>query len=526
MNVFHAATGISTSILACGLFITGSVQPIQAQTRSRTLPGQTPRREHKPSADGPALVSPYRAEGARDPAPTLREMGDTVAVLPWNYKNSRDAAVQSAHEVCSQLLLGTGFNVFLIKSAPGTMPPARSGVSGSKKQDSGFNQILDAGRNFVTQDAPKKSKTVYTLPTLDDMIAAGEKLQSRYVLAGRAQWRSRNVWIGVSNRIKSICSVDLRILDMSTRRFVLDVHGIEGDSTENKNLYNSFTNIMALNPLPLVMPGSIGPYEQRAVTVAIARAMHPWLQSERIRAALSQADDSANVVEGPGPTGRFATLLTSLTDLQVILHVTTPDGKAPDLGDKELNRLYALHDVSLEYKEADHFRLSATSPKEGKQTLVINEDQRSFTVGDGKKVTHQDLSANPAKRSFLFEVCGLLTPGIFDTVRARFVQQETLEGVPTLVYDLTYWGLEDGPYQRVWIDPDRRLLLKRERFDAESVLRTIVLYRQPTEVGSNVWMPTTVDIQDGSRKAIATIKIARAQVNAGVSDNLFKMPTP
>ena len=27
------------------------------------------------------------------------------------------------------------------------------------------------------------------------------------------------------------------------------------------------------NPLPLVMPGSVGPYEQRAVTVAIARAM-------------------------------------------------------------------------------------------------------------------------------------------------------------------------------------------------------------------------------------------------------------
>lgn len=456
----------------------------------------------------------------------MRELGEVVAIVPWNYKNSRDAAVQSAHEVCSQLLLSTGFNVFLIKSATGAMPPPKSGISGIKKQESAFSQLLTAGRNVVTQDAPNRGNSVFELPTQEEMIAIGERLHPRFVLAGRAQWRSRDVWIGVSNRIKSICTVDLRILDMNTRRLVLDAHGVEGDSTENKNLYNSFANVMALNPLPLVMPGSVGPYEQRAVTVAIARAMHPWLKTERIRAALAQAEASTEEAAGSKPGGQFAALLSPVHDLQVSLHVTTPDGKAPDVGDRDLNRLYALHDVTMQYRVGNQIRLSATAPREGVETLLVNDDQRSFAAGGGKKVSHQDLSSDPIRRNFLFEFCGLLTKDIFDTMRARFVKQEPVDGVPTLVYDLTYWGLDDGPYHRIWIDPDHRLIVKRESFGADSKLKRITLYKQPTETASHLWLPGRVELQDGSHKAIATIKITKPQIDRGILDSVFTIGVP
>jgi len=506
------------TIAVCSLFLTGLERPSGAQAHNRPSTAPTPRQDHGSRREG--------ADDGSDLASSIQELGESVAIVPWNYKNSRAPAIQSANEVCSQLLLGTGFNVFLIKSATGAMPPPMTGISGSKKQQSAFANLLTTGRNLVTQDAPNRDNPVFVLPTADEMIKIGERIHPRFVLAGRAQWRSRNVWIGVSNRIKSICTVDVRILDMNTRQLVLDAHGVEGDSTENKNLYNTFSNILALNPLPLVIPGGVGPYEQRAVTVAIGRAMHPWLKAERIRAALEQAEESNEAGAGSKSVGWFSSLLSPIHDLQVSLHVTGPNGKAPDVGDKDLNRLYAQHDVTLMYKDADQMRLSAPDPKAGTDVLVVNDDERSFAVGPSKKVGRQDLSSSPEKRTFLFEFCGLLTTDIFDTMRARFVKQESLEGVPTLVYDLTYWGLDDGPYHRIWIDAEKRLIRKRESFGADSKLKRITFYRQPTAVASYLWLPGQVDVQDGNHKPLVSFKISKPQANQGIPDSVFTIGVP
>ena len=357
------------SVFSVGLFLAGLDLTSGAQTHNRPSSVQTPRQDQGGRRE--------RADDSIDTPSSMRELGESVAIVPWNYKNSRDAAVQSAHEICSQLLLGTGFNVFLIKSAAGAMPPPMSGISGSKKQQSAFANLLTTGRNVITQDASNRGNSVFVLPTVDEMIKIGERIHPRFVLAGRAQWRSRNVWIGVSNRIKSICTVDVRILDMNTRQLVLDAHGVEGDSTENKNLYNSFTNIMALNPLPLMMPGGVGPYEQRAVTVAIGRAMHPWLKAERIRTALEQAEASQELAAGNKPPSLFSVLLSPIHDLQFSMHVAGPNGKASDVGDKDLNRLYTLHEVTLLYKEANQMRLTATAPKAGSEVLLIHDDERT-----------------------------------------------------------------------------------------------------------------------------------------------------
>ena len=178
--------------------------------------------------------------------------------------------------------------------------------------------------------------------------------------------------------------------------------------------------------------------------------------------------------------------------------------------------MFALHDVTLQYKEPHRLRLTAVSPKDGNETLLFEEDQRRFMVGEGRTVSHQDLSGSPARRSFLFEFCGVLTSEMFDTIRARFVKQETMDGVPTLVYDLTYWGQDDGPYHRIWIDPARRLILKQERFDADSKLKSIFLYKQPSEIVPGLWLPGTTVIQDSHGKTVATIKVSKGRANQGI----------
>ncbi|HLK58769.1 MAG TPA: outer membrane lipoprotein-sorting protein [Chthonomonadaceae bacterium] len=513
MNAGHYDPGrLFVLLVGCALSF-GLLCPANAQSRHSA---------QAPEASSEKPENPAPRSGTRIPKPQVVELGDTVAIIPWNYKNGKDPAVESAHEVCSQLLLATGLNVFLIKTATGAMPPPMTGVSGSKKVDSPFAHIWKEGKRAVTQDAPDKPNAVFILPTLDEMIEIGERLNTRYVLAGRAQWRSRDVWIGVSNRIKAICTVDLVILDVNSRHLVLDAHGVEGDSTENKNLYDTFNNIVSLNPLPLVLPGSITPQEQRAVTVAISRAIHPWLKAERVRMALSQADESSEGESEFHPTPKFSTLIQPPDDLEATLQVTTKDPKPLEAIDKDVARLYALHDVTLEYKDPDKLRLTTNSPKDGKETLLFDGEQRSFTIEKGKSGKEQNLSDTPFKRSFLFEYCGVLTQEMFETLRARFVKQEPLEGVPTVVYDLTYWGQDEGPYCRVWIDPEKRLILKRECFDKDSKLKTIERYKQPTEVAPNLWLPGSVEMADGKGAVFTTVKLTRVKVNQGIPDSAFR----
>jgi hypothetical protein len=441
----------------------------------------------------------------------VRELGGTVALLPWTYRNGKEAALQSAREVCNQLLLETGFNVFLVKSQTGAMPPAMPNDGINQKQVSPFDHLLDDTRSLVGRTITGPANSAFVLPTVEQMTAIGEALKTRYVLAGRAQWSTRSVWVGVANRAKSMCTVDVLILDMNGKRLVLDAHGVQGDSTENKNVYNTVSNVLTLNPLPLILPGSVTPQEQRAVTVATARAIEPWLRTQRIQAALAQADLSGEAALEPQV--KFSRLVSPLTHIQATLHVSEEDEKQVAALDSDEARLFALHKVNLDYTEPNKLRLQAMTPKNGQATLAADEDTRRYMVGEHGKPSTQDLSNAPTRRLSLLDFCGVLTPGIFDTVRARYVRREKLADVQAVVYDLSYWRTEKVAYQRLWIDPDRHIVVKREVYDRKSKLKAVTLYHQPTKAESNTWLPGRVELQNAMRKRIALFTIVDAKVD-------------
>lgn len=443
----------------------------------------------------------------------LRELGDTVALLPWSYRNGKEAAIQTARESCNHLLLETGFNVFLIKSPSGAMPPAMSGTSQRKNQEPVYAPLLNRGRAIIGQYATDKSGIPYVLPTPDQMLEIGAKLQTRYVLAGRAQWTSRNVWIGVSNRIKSVCTVDLLIMDMESKHLVLEAHDIIGDSTEKQNVFATVTSAIAMNPLPLLFPGSVTPQEQRAVIIATARALAPWLKTERVRAALIQADlSSTPAYSDVSSSVKFSAMLRRIHDLHVQMRITAQDEKLAAGMDSDVARLYAVHDVSLAYTEPSKLTLQAILPKGTIQTLVVTADTRRFDSSAQKTGMSQDIYESPNRHLSLMEFCGLITPGIFEYTRARFVKQEKLNGINTVIYDLSYWGVEDS-YYRVWIDTAAGLIVKREWFDHNGQLRATYFYKSPTEIAPHIWIPSRVEVENGKHKQVATITLTNARIN-------------
>ena len=324
-----------SSLLLSAAFILPLSATGQSSTSGRT--GNSDQSGADSSATPAAETTPLRGRGGNLPMAHLPELGTTVALLPWSYRNGNALALQSAREVCNQLLLETGFNVFLTKSPTGAMPPAMPGSNASKQPESPFTHLLDQGRALLGQETNNQSNAPFVLPTLDQMTTIGEKVGTRYVLAGRAQWSRRNVWVGIAYRAKAICTVDVQLLDMSTGRLVLDAKNVVGDSTENKSPFNTITSVIALNPLPLMIPGSVTPQQQRAVTVAIARAMEPWIKTERIKAALTQADESgaaAAAINGPVP--KFSTLVAHLSDLQANMRVRVLDQQQVDAMNADL----------------------------------------------------------------------------------------------------------------------------------------------------------------------------------------------
>ena len=425
--------------------------------------------------------------------------------------------MQSAQEVCNHLLLETGFNAFLIKSPTGAMPPAMPNNGSARKEPPPFANLLDNGRAMLGQTITGDGQTPYVLPTLQQMIRIGETLQTRYVLAGRAQWSTRNVWVGVANRAKSLCTVDMLILDMRNRSLVLNAHNIEGDSTENKSMFSTVSSAISLNPLPLVLAGSVTPQEQRAVAIAATKAIEPWLRQQRIQAALAQADLSsmggAEAASTDNAAGKFSALLNPLTEIQATLHVSDVDQKECASLDSEPTRLYALSTLHLDYKEPNHLHLRGTGSQGEPTTLLVEEDTRRFTVGEHGKSSVQDLTNAPTRRLSLLDFCGLLTPGMFDFMRARFVRQEKLGELQTVVYDLSYWRGDDISYQRLWIDLNTHLAIKREVYNHSSKLRAVYLYQQPANLTPNTWLPGRLEIQNASRKRIALFTITDAKIN-------------
>jgi hypothetical protein len=479
-----------------------------AAARQRGTPPRAPK--SAPQGESEAPSQPARRD------PHLLELGDTVALLPWSYKNGREAALQSGREVCNQILLETGFNVFLTKTVTGAMPPAMPNDASGKKAPAPFAHLMEDSRALVGQTVSDRTNGSYILPTVDQMVAIGERLKTRYVLAGRAQWSRRNVWVGVSNRAKAMCIVDVQVVDVANKKLVLDARNVEGDSTENKNMFNTVTSMITLNPLPLLFPGSATPQEQRAVTVATAKALEPWLRPQRIHAALAQADLSSELASDS--TVKFSSLVSPVTSVQATLKLSDVDEKQLGAIDPDVAKLFEDRTVNLDYKEPNSLRLRATTAKGEQAALVVDEDTRRYSSAEKDKGSPQDIANSPSRRISLLDFCGLITPGLLDNMRARYVTDDTIGPIHAAVYDLSYWRADDVSYQRVWIDPATRIVAKREVFDHNSKLKSVFLYHEPKEVATGISLPSRVEIQNPLRKRIATITIVDSAADVAAPD--------
>lgn len=114
----------------------------------------------------------------------------------------------------------------------------------------------------------------------------------------------------------------------------------------------------------------------------------------------------------------------------------------------------------------------------------------------------------------------LTTPLRFGRYTPRMVRQETLEGRPVWVVELT--GADAEPYTKrlVWIDSKTSLPVRQELYGSSGILLKTWTMTEPKAVGDH-WVPMQMVVSDTVNQGDTTVRRTDVQIGGPVEEALF-----
>ena len=208
-----------------------------------------------------------------------------------------------------------------------------------------------------------------------------------------------------------------------------------------------------------------------------------------------------------------------LQDFTVTLRTGRYDKKAGEQISKEFGQLYKVAgNGTLHYKQPDMIRL------DGKVlglngVLVMDGFTQHIRIGFIHK--NQDESQAPGKVTTLLDT-GLLNEFYLSYADARFQGVQPVEGTPCAVFRLSYAPrMHDTSFRLVWIDPNTRIIRRREEHGQDGALHAVYTFRNPV-LTAGVWLPSEVDAANAQGEFVGQTFIQDARPNTGLTDHLFR----
>lgn len=189
---------------------------------------------------------------------------------------------------------------------------------------------------------------------------------------------------------------------------------------------------------------------------------------------------------------------------------------------KDFASSYRFDYTDVKMKEP--FKLRLESKVDDQSILyIINGTMRAYKIPRAGISKKDNLAKEPGKRQTVFDF-GLITPALFNNfMEAKFVRMDRATDMP--VFDVTYISsLDDSSRHRIWVDTDKKIVAKREWYsqNGSKPLMAIFLYKDPVKFG-NVWIPTTLEVQNAEGKFAGRTKYTGISVNAGLAESLFSL---
>ena len=151
--------------------------------------------------------------------------------------------------------------------------------------------------------------------------------------------------------------------------------------------------------------------------------------------------------------------------------------------------------------------------------FILNGTTRIVRIPRARISQRENLSKAPGKRQTLLDF-GILTASMFrNFLVAKYVRTDRASG--DYVFDLTYEkSLDDTSRYRVWVDPDKRYITKREWYNQEGRQLATFTYENPARDG-NTYFPTRLTVRNVDNKVAGVTEYEGLKLNGGLADSLF-----
>ena len=179
---------------------------------------------------------------------------------------------------------------------------------------------------------------------------------------------------------------------------------------------------------------------------------------------------------------------------------------------------YRFSSTTVRMKEPYKLRLDA-NVEDTTVSYVVNGAARRIKVPRLHINTRQDLSAKPGQRQTVMDF-GVLTPSLFeDLFDAKFVRMDRATG--DAVFDLTYKAaFKDKTRYRVWLDPEKHYVAKREWYQRRGRMIATFLYDAPVTEGGAT-MPTKLTVKNADDVVAGVTRYDGVRINQGIADEAF-----
>lgn len=178
----------------------------------------------------------------------------TVAMVPISMALGTDGAKKATREYLETVVTKAGFEI---------LPTARTAAA------------MTSVGIIVPDD--ERVKQLPPLPAPKDLLSIGQKLGCDYVIAARATWHTRSIWVSLGPKTKSDCTVDMMIVDVKKQEVALDAKAVKMDSTAKEDALKAAGTVLLTPLFTAVSGGPKTPHETRAGVLAMAKAISPWL---------------------------------------------------------------------------------------------------------------------------------------------------------------------------------------------------------------------------------------------------------
>lgn len=116
------------------------------------------------------------------------------------------------------------------------------------------------------------------LPSEQDLEAFGQRLHAKVVLLGRVAWHTRSIWVDLGPKTVSTANVDAYVFDVAAGHIVFKQEDMQGRSDEPENGWKAAADVLITPLVTVVSGGPATPREERAVQIALGKAMRPWVR--------------------------------------------------------------------------------------------------------------------------------------------------------------------------------------------------------------------------------------------------------